>query len=64
VAQPRDSDPVSDREAAGRCSGLDHFSDDFVPRSDVFAVNREVALGDVQIGPADSAGTHRDQQFR
>ena len=55
VAQPRDADPLADREACrARTERVDR-ADDLVAGNDVGPARREVALGEVQVGAADAA---------
>src|SRR5215469_1582954 len=51
-AEPRHSDPVAGYKAVGRLTLLDHNADDFMPGDKrQFGIN-ELAVDDMQIGPA------------
>ena len=45
------------------CADRDHLANDLVPRNDAGPVDRQVTLGDVQIGAADATGRDRDEQL-
>jgi len=61
-SEPRNSDTIADSEVAGLAAALDHSSDNLVAGNDrQRPVN--VAVRDVQIGPANPAGGHLQQQF-
>ena len=63
MAQPRDADPIADRETVGAGAQSDDFADDLVPRRHPGPVHCQISLGDVQIGPAHPARQYRDEQF-
>ncbi|BBY37073.1 hypothetical protein MMAN_12070 [Mycobacterium mantenii] len=64
MAQPGDAYPVTDPKlAAGLRPHFDDLADHLMPRSDVVAVNWQIAFGDVQVGAADAARSHGYQQF-
>ncbi len=64
VPQPGYPDPVADAELLTCVSAdLDDLADHLMAGCHLFPVHRKIALGDVQIGPAHPARTHRDQEF-
>ena len=58
AAQPRDADAIADLEARRALAKHVHPSDDLVTRDDARAARQEVALGQVEICPADAADVH------
>src|SRR6266851_6309671 len=61
--EPGHPDPVADRETVDRFPLPDDASDDLVPgHQRQFRVGK-LAVDDMQIGPADGAGPHRDQDL-
>ena len=58
AAQPRDADAIADLEARRALAEHVHPSDDLVTRDDARAARQEVALGQVEICPADAADVH------
>lgn len=54
---------IPGREAVGRRARPDHFTDHLVPRDDCRRVGRKVAIGDVQVGPTETACTEPDQKL-
>ena len=64
MSQPRDADAITDAEfAAGVRAQRHDFGDHFVSGYDVGPVNRQVSLGNVQIGAAHAAGPHSDEEL-
>jgi hypothetical protein len=64
VPQPRDTDPVADVElSVGVGADFDHFANHLVPGRHPIPADREIALGDVQIGTAHSARAHCDKKL-
>ena len=64
MAQPGDADPVADAEpVAGVRAERHHFADHLVAGDHGLPVNRQVALGDVQVGAAHAARQHGDQKL-
>src|SRR5262245_29615789 len=64
VPQPRDADSVTDCELITVVrADCGDFTDHLVARNHPLPVHRQVALGDMQIGPAYAAGMHGDQEF-
>jgi hypothetical protein len=61
LAEPRDADPLADRETLRLRSARDHLTHDFVARHDAIPVRRQFAVDDVQVGAADAAGQHFHQ---
>ena len=62
-AEPRHADPVADRKAVGRFALLDDRADDLVPGNERQFRIGELAVDDMQIGPAHRTGPHRDQHL-
>jgi hypothetical protein len=60
VGQPRDSDPVTRGETRAVGTELVDDADDLVAWDDVWTVDREIALGDMEVGSAHAAGGHPD----
>jgi hypothetical protein len=58
-ADPGDTDP----RAVGKCRGaaFDDLADDLMAWDELAADGREIALDDVQVGAADSAGKHAEE---
>src|SRR5205807_3293677 len=59
-SQPGDADPLLELEAASLRSSFVHDPDDLVTGNHAVAPGREVALGQVEIGPANPAHRHPD----
>jgi hypothetical protein len=62
-AEPGHPDPVPHGEPGDPLTGLDDLADDLVPGRHVGPLRRQITLREVQIGPADAAAQHPDQQF-
>ena len=60
VAQPRDPDAVADREPRRARAARVDSTDDLVTGHDTEPPRLQVALGEVEIGPADAAHADRD----
>src|ERR1700682_2387242 len=59
VPKPCDTDPITDREIRiGIRTRCDDLADDLVSGCHPRLVDRQVALGDVEIGAAHTAGVH------
>ena len=63
VAQPGHSHPVADGKALHARAQLGHGADNFVPGDERQFGLRELAVNDVQIGTADTAGVDAEQQL-
>jgi hypothetical protein len=61
-AEPRHSDTFADSEVAGLPAALDHSSDDLVTGNDRQGPV-DVAVRDMQVGSANTAGDHFQQQL-
>ena len=61
--QPGDADPVAGPEPGRSRAGGGDLPDHLVPWSDAGRPGRQVTLGQVQVGPADPAADHPDQQL-
>ena len=63
VAQPRDADPVPDREPRRVGPARHHVSHHLVPGDGGGPTRKEVALGQVQVGATDPADTHAHEHL-
>ena len=61
--QPGHADAVAHGKAADAFAEFVHHADDFVPQNQGAFVQRQVALGNVNVGAADAAGHHLDADF-
>src|SRR5208337_717927 len=61
AADPRDAYASSNRELS--CGAFDDFSDDLVARNQLLAARSKFALDDMQIGAADTTGTHLQENM-
>jgi len=62
MAEPRHADPIPDREPIHACAQTHHAAHNLMPRYDrQRPVN--IAVDDMQIGSAHTAGQHLKQQF-
>ena len=61
--QPSHGTPTRspDRQPGDAGANPGHLADDLVPRDDRVAERRQLAVGDVEVGPADAAGQDAEQ---
>ena len=64
AAEPRHADPLADVEAVGARAHLRHLADDLVAGHDRVAADRQFAVDEVEVGAADAAGKHADEELR
>ena len=64
VAEPRHADAIADGETRDAVADLLDHADDLVAGHDRQLRIRQLAGGDVQIGPADAARAHLDERAR
>jgi hypothetical protein len=57
MSQPRGADSVAERKASRLRTERVDDADDLMSGNDEWTTRREVALGEVEIGPADAART-------
>jgi hypothetical protein len=62
--EPRHANALSNAKACRAISKLVDYSNNFVTRRHEGVLRREIALGQVQIGPADTTRPHRDPKLR
>ena len=60
VRQPGHADAIADGPSRRAVAETLDRPDDLVPRGHLWAMDREVALGHVEVGAADTAGSHAD----
>src|SRR6185312_10043781 len=63
IPQPRDSDLVTNPVRRHIVSDQVDTADDFMARNDRISDVRKIAVDDVKVSSADSAGTHLDTDF-
>ena len=63
AAEPGNADPLADGEAMGAVAHPRHLADDLVPRDHRMAAHRQLAVDEVEVGAADAAGEHPQEQL-
>jgi hypothetical protein len=64
MAQPRNPDAIADCELVARIlAHRNDFGDHFVSGYDIRPVNRQISLGDMQIGAAHTTRPHGNENF-
>ena len=63
LGEPGDADPVTGAKGRDRAAGVDHAPDDFVPGRHRVDGLRQLAVDEMQVGAADAAGAHLDENL-
>ena len=61
--QPGNADPLAKRKAFDPGAFFDDDADDFVAENERQSGLRQIAVDDVQVGPADAAGPHLEHDL-